>query len=90
MEAIADMIRSTYEKEKAPDAISLDLNGNTLKVKVHYCPGVKHLHAIGRVVSPWYKYTTIVVMKLLAEKAGATFEMISYDEETGAAEYRFN
>ena len=90
VKAIADMIRNTYEKEKAPDAISLDLDGDTLKVKVHYCPGVKHLHSIGREVFPWYKYTTIVVMKVLAEKAGAEFTMINYDEETGAAEYRFN
>ncbi len=88
--AVADKIRDTYEKEKAPDAAELTLDGDSLTVNVKYCPAIKHLRSIGREISPWFRYTTEVVMKLLAEKAGATFEMISYDEETGAAKYRFN
>ena len=29
------------------------------------------------------------LMQALADKAGVRFEMLSYDEETGAAAYRF-
>lgn len=90
LSAIADKIRDTYKMEKYPDAAEILENGNTLTVKIRFCPAVKHLLATGRAVSPWYRYTTECVMRTLARKAGADFSMIFYDEETGAAEYRFD
>ena len=87
--AIEYMIRETYRKEKAEDALSMILEADRLLVKIGYCPGVKHLRATGRVVSPWYRYNTEIVMKTLAEVGGYRFTMESYDEETGAAAYRF-
>ena len=89
VQAIADKIRDTYEKEKTPDAVEIIYDGKTLTVNMKYCPAVKHLKATGRVVSPWYRYTTETVMQVLAEKAGLTFNMEAYDEETGAARYTF-
>lgn len=87
--ALAAMIRDTYEKEKALDLMTTALTGDTLTVTVAECPAVKHLHETGRDVSPWYRCTTEVVMSVLAEKGGFRFTMESYDEETGAAQYRF-
>ena len=89
VQAIADKICDTYEKEKTPDAAEILCDGKTLTVNVKYCPAVKHLKETGRVVSPWYRYTTETVMQVLAEKAGLTFTMESYDEQTGAARYTF-
>ena len=90
LDAIADKILDTYEKEKASDAVSFERDdGKVLTVNVAYCPAVKHLKATGRRVSEWYSLTTEVVMERLAREAGADFEMLSYDEETGAARYRF-
>ena len=87
--ALQEKIRDTYEKEKAPDALTTDLTDNGLNVRVAYCPAVRHLCATGRKVSEWFKYTTQTVMQTLAEKAGYDFAMDSYDEATGAAQYRF-
>ena len=87
--AIADKISDTYTREHAEDALTISLEGDTLGVKIKYCPAVKHLKATGRVVSPWYLHTTTVVMERLAEAAGKSFALDSYDPETGAAEYRF-
>ena len=87
--AIAEKIADTYAKEKAEDAVSIENNGDTLTVTVAYCPAVKHLHATGRDVSPWYRYSTEVVMDVLAAEGGFTFTMDSYDEATGAAKYHF-
>ncbi len=87
--AIADMIRDTYRKEKSEDALSITMEPDRLLVKIAYCPGVKHLRATGRTVSPLYRYNTEIVMKTLAEAGGYRFTMESYDEETGAAAYRF-
>lgn len=89
LQAIADKIQDTYAKEKASDALVLDMTDDTLNVSVLYCPALKHLHSTGRVVSKWYRYTTEIVMEVLAAAAGYQFTMESYDEETGAAKYSF-
>ena len=85
--AIADKITDTYAREKASDAVTVALTEDSLEVTVSYCPAVKHLKRTGRVVSPWFVYTTTVVMERLAEAAGKKFNLNSYDPETGAAKY---
>lgn len=89
LQAIEDKIRDTYQKEKAEDVLetALSLDGKELQVRITYCPAVKHLKATEREVSPWYRYTTEVVMETLANSAGYRFEMEAYDENTGAAIY---
>ena len=87
--ALEEKIRDTYEKEKALDVLTTVLDSNALTVTVTECPAVKHLHETGREVSPWYRYTTEVVMSVLAEKGGFRFAMEAYNEESGAARYRF-
>ena len=88
--ALAEKIRGTYLAEKAEDALELIQDGNTLTVKIAYCPAVKHLHATGRDVSQWFSLTTTVVMETLAKAGNVTFEMEHYDPATGAARYRFS
>ena len=68
-------------------AATLDEKG--LLVEIAYCPAVKHLLKTGREVTPWYRYSTEVVMEVMAEKCGYTFVMDAYDETTGKAQYRF-
>ena len=87
--AIEDKIRNTYMNEKAPDAVEISYEDDAMKVKVGYCPAVRHLKATGREVSKWYRYTTQFVMEVLADVAGCEFDMPYYDEETGAAAYEF-
>ena len=87
--AIEAKILDTYAKEKTPDAVKTELKDDTLTVTVAYCPAVKHLLSTGRKMSRWYSYTTETVMTVLAEAAGYKFEMLSYDEATGAAKYIF-
>ena len=86
---IKALILDTYRKEKAEDAVTVTDTENGFEVSVAYCPGVKHLHSIGREVSPYFRYSTDYVMEALAARCGATFTMHSYDEETGAARYSF-
>ena len=85
--AICDKIIDTYEKERAKDSVCVRLVGDRLEATVDYCPAVRHLKSTGRRVSPWFVYTTTVVMERLAGVAGKSFRFVSYDEETGAAEY---
>lgn len=90
LQAVADKIADTYAKEKASDALVLNMDENGLQVSVAYCPAVNHLKSTGRVVSKWYRYTTEIVMEVLASEACCKFTMESYDEETGAAKYSFS
>ena len=90
LNGIEALIRDTYRKEKAEDAVTLTRDGNTLTVTVAYCPGVRFLRSISAEVSPWYKATTEVVMQTLAKAAGLAFTLCSYDEESGACCYKFS
>lgn len=87
--AIAEKIKDTYAKEKCEEALSIQLSEGKLLVNLHFCPAVKHLKETGREVSPWFVYTTTVVMQRLAKAASLEFKMISYNEETGASTYSF-
>lgn len=89
LDALAEKIRSAYNAEKAEGALELVQDGDSLTVKIAYCPAVKHLQATGREVSQWFSMTTSVVMETLAKAGGLRFEMEYYDPETGAARYRF-
>lgn len=90
LQAIADKIQDTYNKEKSSDALTLVLDEDCLDVSIAYCPAVKHLKATGRVISKWYRYTTEVVMEVLAAAGSYKFTMDSYCEESGAARYHFS
>lgn len=47
------------------------------------------MHEVGSTPSPWYSMTTRVVMETIAADTGYQFVMDAYDEQTGAASYRF-
>lgn len=89
LRAIEAKILDTYHKEKADDAVETVCTPERLDVVIRYCPAVRHLHETGRQVSKWYRYTTQIVMEVLAQSGGYRFEMDAYDEETGAARYHF-
>jgi hypothetical protein len=89
LDAIEALIRDTYQKEKAEDALTITKTENGFAVEIAYCPAVKHLHSIGHEVNPWFHYTTTVVMDTLAKECGAHFKLLSYDADTGAARYTF-
>ena len=87
--AIEKHIVQTYTKEKSLDAVETVLSEDALSVRIRYCPAVKHLQKTGRDVSKWYRYTGSVLMDTLAKDGGCVFTLESYDEATGAADYRF-
>lgn len=89
VKAIESQILETYAKEHAEDAVRTTIENGDLTVEVAYCPAVKHLRATGREVSKWFSYSTAIPMGIFAQAAGKRFIMDSYDEETGAAKYRF-
>ena len=87
---LKEKILSDYEKEKAPEAVSVELTEKTLTVTVHYCPVVRYMKGKGYFISPWLPKSTEYVMQTLAQECGLTFTMGEYNEETGAVTYGFS
>ena len=88
--AVEDRIRESYRLEKAEDALTIERTPDSLRVRIAYCPAVRHLQATGREVSPWFRLSTEGVMARLAEHGKLAFTMESYDPDTGAAAYSFS
>ena len=87
-------IKEIYEIEEASDALTITRTGEKggkeeLSIALSYCPAVRFMRAHGHVPSPYYRLLTETVDDEIAKNAGYGFEMLSYDEETGAASYRF-
>ena len=84
-------IEKMYAKEKASDLLTAEISadGKVLTVSVAENPAVKFLRENGLMVSRWHKMSSTEPYKVLAEAAGAAFTEVSYDPETGKAEYRF-
>ena len=87
--AIEEKIRDTYKKEKAEDLLIIESSDGSLNVTVKSCPAVLHLKKTGRSVSPWYRYTTELVMNNLASAADADFSLHYYNETDGSTSYSF-
>lgn len=89
IKAIEEWLRETYKKEEAEEAIEIISNENEISVKVKYCPAIEFMKKSGHVPSKWFKQTTILVNRVIAEQSGLIFEMGQYDELTGKADFIF-
>ena len=87
--AIEAKIQTDYLRDKAPDAVHTDLTENALTVTVNYCPGIRYLREHDIEVCQWFPYSTWCVMEELSRLADCKFEVLSYDQQTGASQYRF-
>jgi len=87
--ALRQHIESIYEIEEASEAVTVVETDGELRVSVSACPAVAFMKSVGHTPSKWYKQTTSAVNETIADELDCGFSMISYDEETGAAEYRF-
>lgn len=77
-----------YKAEEAADAIQTRLEAGKLHVKVAYCPALQYLNDHGG-ASKWNHKTTTVMYPALAELCGLKFQLISFDEGIGKAEFAF-
>lgn len=86
---IKDYIYKIFAAEEREDYVSFDFDGETLLVKIKKCPAIEAMRELSHTPSRWYGETTKTVYPVLAEMSEIGFELISYDEETGAAEFKF-
>ncbi len=89
LSAIRDHILGVYETEEAPGNVRCSLTEDGLAVSVSACPAVAYMRSVGYEPSEWYVGTTSTVNRAVADALGLSFALLSYDQATGAAEYRF-
>lgn len=89
LEPLKENILESYEKEKAPDAVSVTLTDKELTVNVEKCPVVSYMTKKGYYISPWFKKSTEYVMETIANECDLEFKMGDYDEKTGKTSYSF-
>lgn len=85
---LKNYLKEVYRAEETEDAICMELDGESLQVKIKYCPAVTYMKSQGHQPCKWYKETTSVVYDVLAKACGYTFELISYNEENGQSEWK--
>lgn len=85
--AIADHLRRIYAEEGAN--VCLELSDDALLVRVAACPAVTHMRAHGYRVAPLWRETTTTVNRAICEGSAYDFDLLEYDEETGASVGRF-
>jgi len=85
--AIAEHVRRIYADEGAD--VCLELDDDVLIVRVAACPAVAHMRAHGHRVAPLWRETTAAVNAAICEGSAYDFDLLEYDEETGASVGRF-
>lgn len=88
--ALAKHIEQTYETEEASEACRTRIADGTLTVRIDGCPVLAHFKKIGHLASPYFMQTTDTVNRVIAERAGLSYHMDCYDDETGACAYTFS
>ncbi len=87
--ALKEHIENTYETEEASEVLKTTLTEKELLVEIAYCPAIAYMNSIGYTPSKWYIEETRTVNETIADNADLGFELISYDDKTGKAAYRF-
>ena len=89
LSAIRAHIADVYSLEGVPENVRFAEAEGGLQVSVSACPAVAYMRSTGYEPSKWYVKTTSVVNTAIADALNIQFELLAYDEENGAAEYRF-
>lgn len=87
--ALKEQIEKIYIVEEMPETVKITFSEDELVVEIKECPAISHFNNTGYHPSKWYIELTRTVNETIADLCNLGFEMISYDEVTGMAKYRF-
>lgn len=86
---LENYFKAVYDAEGAPDVLDILSERGRLSVKISECPAMKFMRSTGHEPSVYYAETTKTLYKALADICGFEFELVSYDNDSGAAEFVF-
>ena len=88
LSALAEHIRSVYEKEEASEVLHIELTDESLKVEIDECPAIKYMHSLGKSPSECYVEETRTVYAAIAKECGFCFTL-EYYEDNGRTAFSF-
>ena len=87
--AIEGYFTKLYETEEVSDDISFESSADELTITIAKCPAVSHMKKTNIKPADMFIETTRVIGQTLAEETGLSYELVSYDKETGASVQKF-
>lgn len=87
LEVMAERIEHIHDIEGGE--VRLELSDDELTVHVERCPAVTHIRGQGHDISPLWRETIRQVNEAICEGTAFDFELMEYDEQTGARTERF-
>jgi len=87
LSVLRDHFRDLYDREGGEATI--ELHRDELSITVEACPAVTHMRNNGYPVARLFRETTATVNEAVCEGTPYAFELLGYDEETGASRMRF-
>lgn len=82
IEALSSYFRDLYEKEEWP--IKITQEEDRIVIEQHACPGISHIKSKGGKPIPLYVETYKTVYTTLCENTPFEYELVFFDDETGA------
>ncbi len=89
LDAIEEHFRFIYGEEEALDDITFERTPDELWLRIRKCPAVTHITAAKQPMHPLYVETTRTINQVICDGTPYAFELISYDDATGASVQRF-
>lgn len=89
LSAIEDYFKKLFETEEVADDISFKNGEYELVIKIVKCPAVSHMKKTGIKPADLFIETTRVIGQTLADETGFAYELVSYEDETGASVQKF-
>ncbi|MGC9316476.1 MAG: hypothetical protein ACP5KN_00400 [Armatimonadota bacterium] len=87
LEAMAERLRRIYEIEGGQ--VQIELGDDEMVVRVEACPAMMHIREQGYPVSPMWRETIRSVHEAICEGTAFDFDLVDFDELTGASTQRF-
>ena len=85
--ALKENLEKIYLAEEALDALNVEIKDGTLFVDIKYCPALAFFKSENYTPCKWYHHTNTTIYDIIAKESGYNFTLISYDENTGKAQW---
>ena len=85
---IQQWFEKIYTIEESAEVLHTELDGDTLRIKIDYCPVIAYMKGLNQKPSEYYIQQTSTLYDAIAEASGFGFRLDRYEED-GAAEFVF-
>lgn len=89
LDALENYFKKIFDIEEASGDISFEHGSGELTVIIAKCPAVSHMKKTNIAPAEMFVETTRTIGQTLAIESGLSYEMVSYDEQTGASKQKF-